>query len=199
MRQVIFCRTKRVRVQSETGGSSCTVFAGRDARTACRELPGFASRQLQHSGVCAACLPAHRYRKAAQVLPAGSLVGDPVLRFSAHRLDRFRARLRPLHAPLGHAVTLALHACNAKINLAGRTPLQPQILPVFACNARQNHPIFSKKASVISAVDSSIDRMMQNRNHTTDLPHRSIFVGRACAARRVLSALPLHATERGAP
>lgn len=199
MSQVIFCRRKRVRVQSETGGSACAVFAGGDAHAACPERPGFARRQLQPSGLCAASPLARRHRKADLALPTGSLVGDLVLRFGAHRVDRFRARLRSLHAPLGHAVTLALHACNAKINLAGRAPLQPQILPVFACNARQNPPIFSKKASVIFAVDSSIDRMMPNRNHTTDFPHGPIFVGRARATRRVLSALPLHATERGAP
>jgi len=200
MSQVIFCRTKRVRVQSETGGSACTVFARYDAHTACPELPGFASRQLQHSGLCAACPPArHHHRKADLVRLVESLAGDSVLRFGAHRVDRFRARLRPLHAPLGHAVTLALHACNAKINLVARAPLQSGILPVFACNVGLSPPIFSKNASVISAVDSSIDRMMPNRNHTTDLPHRPIFVGRARATRRVLSALPLHATERGAP
>lgn len=199
MRQVIFCRTKRVRVQSETDGSACTVFARCDAHTACPELPGFTSRQLQHSGLCAACPPAHHHRKADLVQLTESLAGDFVLRFGANRLDRFQARLRPRQVLLGQVVTLALHACNAKINLAGRAPLQSQILPVFACNARQIPPIFSEKASVIFAVDSSIDRMMLNRNHTTDFPHGPIFVGRVRATRRVLSTLLLHATERGAP
>lgn len=200
MSQVIFCRTKRVRVQSETGGSACTVFAGCDAHTACPEPPGFASRQLQHSGLCAACPPArHHHRKADLVRLVESLAGDSVLYFGAHRVDRFRARLWPLHVPLGHAVTLALHACNAKINLAGRAPLQSEILPVFACNAGRSPPIFSKNASVISAVDTSIDRMMLNKNHVTNLPHGPLLLGRVRVATRAPNALPPRPAERGAP
>lgn len=199
MRQVIFCRTKQVRVQSETGGSACTVFAGCDAHTACPELPGSVSRRPQNYGLCAACPPGRRHRKVDLALPAGSFVGDPVLRFGAHCLGCFKVGLLGFSALLGHAVTLALHECNAKKNFAASVPPQSSILPIFACNARQRPPIFSKNASVISAVDSSNDRMMLNINHTTDFPHGPIFIGRARATRRVLSALPLHATERGAP
>ncbi len=195
MRQVIFCRTKQLRVRSETGGSVCTIFTGCAPHTACRQLPGFASRQLQHSGVRAACPIARHHRKAALVRPAG----DPVSRFGAHRLDCFQVRFSPLHELLGHAVTLALHACNAKKNFAASVPLQSSILPIFACNARQSPPIFSEIASVISAVDSSIDRMMLNRTHTTDLPRGPIFVGRVRATARGLNALILCATERGVP
>lgn len=199
MRLVIFCRTKWRRVQSESGGSACSVFAGCEARTACPELPGIASGQLWHSCLYAECSPACRLRKADLARLAGSLAGDLVLRFGAHCLGCFKVELLGFSALPGHAVTLALHACNAKKNFAANVSPRPSILPVFACNAFQSPPIFSKNASVIFAVDSSIDRMMLNRNHTTDFPRRPNFGGCTRATRRVLSALPLHATERGAP
>lgn len=199
MRQVIFCMTRWGRCQSRTGASACTVSAKSDERIACPGLPGFASRQLQHCSLRIACFPAHHHRRADLARLTDSLAGDPAPHSTAHCLDRCNVGLQRLPMLLERAVTLALHACNAKKNFAASVLLQSSILPIFACNARQGPPIFSKNASVIFAVDSSIDRMMLNRNHTADFPRRPNFVGRTRATRRVLSALPPHATERGAP
>lgn len=85
-------------------------------------------------------------------------------------LLRFPTRLR-------RAVTLALHTRNAKINFSRTRPLESSTVRNSACNAYQNASIFSENASVSYAVDSSFDRMMLNRNRTTDFPHRSTFVG----------------------
>lgn len=199
MRQFIFCRTKPGRVQSKTGNGACNVVARRDANVPCPELPDSVGSQLRHFVRSAECSSACRILRADLPRLADSFVGDSVLRSGAHCLDRCDVESRRFSVLSGHAVTLALHACNAKKNFATSVPPQSSILPIFACNARQSPPIFSKNASVIFAVDSSIDRMMPNRNHTTDFPYGPIFAGLARATSRVLSVLPLHATERGAP
>ncbi|WER46024.1 hypothetical protein CupriaWKF_00055 [Cupriavidus sp. WKF15] len=101
---------------------------------------------------------------------------DAIPQFDAYRLERPLALLR-LPAPPRHGVTLALHARNAKINFSRTRPLESSIIRNFARNTSENNPIFSENASVSYAVDSSFDRMMLNRNRTTDFPHWPTFFG----------------------
>lgn len=177
MRQAIFSRVR----PAVDGGSAiecaCACSPAMSASPGCHEQWDAAGGP-QQSGPSIR-LSATRYHATSGLpcrtnLPTcGAIPQFDASRFNWRRpqvLLRFPTRLR-------RAVTLALHARNAKKIFSRTRLLESSIVRNFACNAGQVCSIFSRNASVSYAVDSLFDRMMLNWNRTTDFPHRPTFVG----------------------
>lgn len=176
MRQAIFSR-----VQPAVDGWSaiecaCACCQAMGASPGCHEQWA-AAGGLSQPGLGAELSPVRHHPASGLPCLADLPTCGAILQFDASRFScRCQVLLR-LPTRLRRAVTLALHARNAKKNLSRKRHLESSIVRNFACNACEIHPIFSEKASVSYVVDSSIDCMMLNRSRTTNFPHGPTFVG----------------------
>jgi len=176
MRQVIFSRMRPAggRWNVSGCGYACRTMIG--ASPGCRGQWGAACDPSRQSGLRAELPPVPHHHRPGPPRVADSPARDAIPQFDAHRLECRMVLPRP-SAPPRRAVTLALHARNAKKNFSRTMSINSSIVRNSACNACKTDSIFSENASVSYAVDSSIDRMMLSRNRTTDFPYWPNFVG----------------------
>lgn len=195
MRRVIFSRMRPAGGRWNVSGRGCACRPVIGASPGCYEQWGAPDDTSRQSGLRAELPPIRHHHKPRFPSLADSLACDAIPQFDAHRLECRLALLR-LPAPPRPGVTLALHACNGKKILTRKRPSEASIIRNFGCNVCQSHSIFSENASVSYAVDSSFDRMMLNRNRTTNFPHWLTFVGALALVRtRSQSALRPHAGQ----
>ena len=66
-------------------------------------------------------------------------------------------------------VTFSLQACSAKYIFAKKLPFQSKLFLFIACNVAGLSSIFRKNTSISYAADDSLDRLMLNKKHATDV------------------------------
>lgn len=199
MRHVIFSRMRPAGGRCNVSGRGCACRPVIGASPGCYEQWGAAGDPSRQSGLRAEIPPVRHHRRPGLPRLADPLACNTIPQFDAHHLE-CRVVLLRLPAPSRPGVTLALHARNAKKNFSRTRSLKSTIVRIFDCNAGKTGPIFSENASVSYAVDSSFNRMMLNRNRTTDFPHWPTFVGVLTFVRtRSQSALRPRAGQVSAP
>lgn len=198
MRQVIFSRMRPAGDRWSVSGRACAFRSVIGASSRCPEQRGAARNPSRQPGLRAELSPVRHHSRPGLSRLADSPACDAIPQFDAHCLNCGRTVLLHFPTPPGHAVTMALHARNAKKIYSRKRPLKSSIVRNSACNDCQSASIFSENASVSYAVDSSIDHMMLSRNRTTDFPYWSTLVGALARvmAHRQAALLPCTA-DRG--
>ncbi|MCY1290502.1 hypothetical protein D9M69_406790 [compost metagenome] len=176
MKQVIFPRVRPAGGRSNVSGRACACHPVISASHGCHAQLGSDGDPLRQRSLRAELSLVRHHRRHGLFRLADSPACDAIARFDAHRLDCRCLVLLCIATLLRRAVTMALHARNAKKISCRKTSLESSVIRVIARNACQSTPIFSENASVSYAVDSSFDHMMLNRNRTTDFPHWPTFV-----------------------
>lgn len=177
MRQVIFSRMRPAGGRWNVSGRAYALRWVKGVAPGCPEQRGAVDDTSGCSASSAELSTGCRHRRPGSSRLADSLASDAAPPSDTSRLDCRRMFLRRLSTLLRRAVTLALHARNAKKIFSRTRSISSSIVRNFACNACKIGSIFSKNASVSYAVDSSTDRMMLSRNRTTDFPYWPNFVG----------------------
>lgn len=173
MKQVIFSRVRRAGCRWNV---SCACRPVTGASHGCHEQRGVAGDPTQPS-LGTELPPVCHHRRPGLSRLADSPTCDAIPPLDSHRLNCRCMVVLCLPTSLRRAVTLALHARNAKKFFSRTRSINSSIVRNFACNACKSDSIFSKNASVSYAVDSSTDRMMLSRNRTISFPYWPNFVG----------------------
>ncbi len=163
MRQVFFSRMRPAGNRRGVSGRAYALRSVLGASPGCHEQRGDVSDTLRCPAPGAELSTGCHHSTSGPSRLADSLASDAAHPSDTSRLDCRRMFLRRLSTLLRRAVTLALHARNAKKIRSLTRLINSSIVRNFACNACKNDSIFSKNASVSYAVDSSTDRMMLSR------------------------------------